>query len=93
MSNLVTLRPGARGTIRLVQQYGQRLVCVRYRYNPNTQKRIKTVELIIDERAWRPRTQHKVHPKFSNTVSEHSTVVDLHQAKLYSTSQDPSSIT
>lgn len=55
MSNVVTLRPGARGTIRLVRQYGEKLICVRYRYNPKSNRRIKTVELIIDERAWIPR--------------------------------------
>ena len=65
MSNLVTLRPGARGTIRLVQQYGERLVCVRYRYNQETRRRIKTVELIIDERAWRP----KKPPQYANLIA------------------------
>ncbi len=55
MSNLVTLRPGARGTIRLVHQYGEQLICVRYRYNPETRTRIKTVELVVDEKPWTPR--------------------------------------
>ncbi len=55
MSNLVTLRPGARGTIRLVHQYGEKLICVRYRYKQDTRTRIKTVELIVDERPWTPR--------------------------------------
>ena len=54
MSQLVTLRPGARGTIRLVQQYGKKLICVRYRYNPETRKRVKTIELIVDEKKWTP---------------------------------------
>ncbi|MFK7848438.1 MAG: hypothetical protein AB8G77_24325 [Rhodothermales bacterium] len=59
MSNVVTLRPGARGTIRLVRQYGEKLICVRYRYNPESNRRIKTVELIIDERPWAPRRQNE----------------------------------
>jgi hypothetical protein len=45
----LTLRPGQRGTKKLLEQYGDRLVCVRYRYDERTGKRIKTVELIVDE--------------------------------------------
>lgn len=52
MKNLVTLRPGARGTIRLVEEYGEALLFVRYRYNAATGKRYKTVELIVDEKPW-----------------------------------------
>ncbi len=57
MPNLVTLRPGARGTIRLTQQYGDKLICVRYRYNSDTLIRLKTIELIIDEKKWIPRNE------------------------------------
>lgn len=49
------LKPGQRGTKKLVEQYGDRLVCVRYRYDEAQQKRFKTVELIVDEVAWKPR--------------------------------------
>ena len=55
MANLITLRPGDRGTIRLVRKYGEKLIRVRYRYDLETQKCVKTVELIIDERPWAPR--------------------------------------
>ena len=57
MANLVTLRPGARGTIQLVRKYGKRLIFVRYRYIASIRTRYKTVELIIDERPWIPRNQ------------------------------------
>jgi hypothetical protein len=30
------------------------LVCVRYRYDAQRRKRFKTVELIVEERAWAP---------------------------------------
>jgi hypothetical protein len=43
------LKPGQPATRRLVNQYGARLVCVRYRYNAAQGKRFKTVELIIEE--------------------------------------------
>ena len=54
MPNLVTLRPGARGTIQLVREYGTQLMFVRYRYLSAIQMRYKTVELIIDEKPWVP---------------------------------------
>ena len=46
------LKPGQPGTKRLVGQYGQRLLCVRYRYDGVQGKRFKTVELIIEENLW-----------------------------------------
>ena len=50
-----TLRPGQRGTRRFVQRFGDRLVCVRYRYDDQRQRRVTTVELVMDEGAWHPR--------------------------------------
>ena len=49
MRTRLTLRPGDRGTKKLVERYGSRLVCVRYRYDEDTGRRIKTVEWILDE--------------------------------------------
>ena len=45
-----TLQPGDMGTKRLLEQYGEQLVCVRYRVNRLAEKRFTTVELIIDEK-------------------------------------------
>jgi len=50
------LRPGNRGTKKLVSQYGDKLMCVRYRYDETAKKRYKTVELIVDEINWSPKT-------------------------------------
>jgi hypothetical protein len=47
-----TVHPGQRGTKKLLAQYGERLVCVRYRYDGKRQKRLKTVELIVEEEDW-----------------------------------------
>jgi hypothetical protein len=47
-------RPGQYGTKALVEQYGDRLVCVRYRYDQRTRKRYKTVELIVEVADWNP---------------------------------------
>jgi hypothetical protein len=48
----LSLKPGQGGTKRLLAKYGERLVCVRYRYDEKRGKRFKTVELIIEESAW-----------------------------------------
>jgi len=48
------LRPGEPGTRKLWAEYGDRLVCVRYRYNAENKRRLKTVELIIAEAPWEP---------------------------------------
>jgi hypothetical protein len=38
-----------------VEEYGPKLVCVRYRYDDARKKRYKTVELIVEEVDWIPR--------------------------------------
>jgi len=48
------LRPGQKGTKQLLAQYGDRLICVRYRYDAQRKKRFKTVELLVAERDWQP---------------------------------------
>lgn len=48
------LQPGQPGTKRLVQRYGENLLCVRYRYDPESKRRLKTVELIVEEAVWQP---------------------------------------
>lgn len=47
-----TLKPGAPGTRKLTQRYGDRLVAVRYRYDKPSQRRYTTVELIEDSQPW-----------------------------------------
>ncbi len=54
-----TLKPGQRGTKQLADLYGDRLVCVRYRYDPRAGKRYKTVELIVEEGHWSPPSNRK----------------------------------
>jgi len=49
-----TLSPGQNGTKQLLKQYGDQLVCVRYRYDKARQKRLKTIELIVDVQDWIP---------------------------------------
>jgi len=56
MKARLTLKPGQKGTLKLVKEYGRRLIYVRYRYDEERKKRIKTVELIVDEAEWEPRS-------------------------------------
>ncbi len=44
------LKPGQNGTLRLVEKYGDALLCVRYRYDELRDVRVKTVEIIVEER-------------------------------------------
>ena len=48
----LVLKPGQAGTKKMVAKYGDRLICVRYRYDDINKKRYKTVELIEDETDW-----------------------------------------
>ncbi len=56
-----TLLPQQNGTKKFTAQYGDRLVCVRYRYDTEQQRKITTVEVVVDERPWAPDPQ-RVHP-------------------------------
>ena len=56
-------KPGDKGTQALLQKYGERLVCIRYRYDPVHKKRFKTIELIIAEQAWQPPEPHPQEDK------------------------------
>ena len=50
----LTRRPGQTGTKKLLERYGGRLVCVRYRYDAQKNCRHQTVELIVETVPWRP---------------------------------------
>jgi hypothetical protein len=45
------LKPGQKGTKRLVEQYGDALLCVRYRYDAKRGIRLKTVEIVVEEKS------------------------------------------
>jgi hypothetical protein len=50
----VTLQPGQKGTKKRCDRYGAQLVCVRDRDDAARQRRLKTVELIVEEGPWHP---------------------------------------
>jgi len=54
MRTRVSLKPGRRGTKKLLAEYGDRLVRVRHRQDERTGQLFKTVELIVEEMTDRP---------------------------------------
>jgi hypothetical protein len=73
------LKPGQKGAKKLTARYGNKLVCVRYRYDEKLRKRYTTVELIVDELPWLTaaeknpmvylkagRTETKIHDMIKN---------------------------
>ena len=68
MKSRVKLKPGQKGTMKLTAQYGDALFCVRYRYDVENCKKMKTIELIISESDWTPTS-----PKIKQSESPIST--------------------
>lgn len=62
-----TMQPGDRGTIRLMRQYGDPLVCVRYRTSGTGEERLTTVELVVERAVIRKRTDEIVSFKIKNS--------------------------
>lgn len=54
MKTRLTLKPGQKGTKQLTDKYGDALLCIRFRYDDVTSKRLKTVELIVEQTDWIP---------------------------------------
>jgi hypothetical protein len=48
------LKPGQPGTKRLVEKYGDSLLCVRFKYDSESRQRLKTVELVEEKTEWTP---------------------------------------
>ena len=77
MKTRLILKPGSRGTKKLLAQYGRRLIYVRYRYNERLKRRYKTVELIVDEIAWEPKPSALVSIQIRNIGFRlHQQIVD-----------------
>lgn len=46
------LAAGKPGTKKLLQKYGDKLLCVRYRYDTERKEKMKTVEIIVEKDPW-----------------------------------------
>jgi len=54
MKSRLSLKPGQKGTKLLAERFGSSLLYVRYRYEEDRGVRLKTVELVIEEKPWQP---------------------------------------
>jgi hypothetical protein len=61
-----TLRPGNPGTHKLLDRFGDQLVCVRYRYDADRGFRVTTVELVVDTGFVAPRRPRRPLPNAPN---------------------------
>lgn len=50
MKSYAHLKPGQKGTRKLVEKYGDSLLCVRYRYDEKRGVKLKTVEIVVEEK-------------------------------------------
>ena len=55
LKTIKTLNPDAKGTKKLVNIYGDKLVYVRYRHDYNRKRKLKTVEIIVDDAPLNPK--------------------------------------
>ncbi len=46
------MKPGQPGTKRWMEKFGDKLFCVRYRYDEAQRRKLITVEIIVDESPW-----------------------------------------
>ncbi len=59
MKSRLNLKPGQKGTKKLVEKYGASLIYVRYRYDESRGIRRTTVELVEEEAPWQPRKRRR----------------------------------
>lgn len=50
--------PGQPGALRIARQHGENLVAVRYRDDAENQRRLTTIELVVDQSPWIERSDH-----------------------------------
>lgn len=56
-----TMQPGTRGTAKLLRDWGDRLISVRYRYSDTPPTRFTTVELVVATAPWKVSPRRNVH--------------------------------
>jgi len=58
------LQAGQPGTKKLVERYGDNLICVRHRYDDQKKTIYKTIEIIIEDKPWQE--NNKNIPKYKS---------------------------
>jgi hypothetical protein len=59
LKSRLNLKPGQKGTKKLVEKYGDSLLYVRYRYDEERGIRQTTVELVEAEASWQPQIRRR----------------------------------
>ena len=61
------IKPNERGAIKIARNYGNELLCVRYRENPDGTERLTTVELVLErvmiQKRYDPIVSFKIKPE------------------------------
>ncbi len=82
MQTRLRLNPGQNGTKKLAHEYGERLVCVRYHYDPGSRKRYKTVEIIVEEVDWNPAVEQNTSNSIRAPGDRMGIKVDIDELEL-----------
>ncbi|EGV28406.1 hypothetical protein ThidrDRAFT_3771 [Thiorhodococcus drewsii AZ1] len=82
MMTKTTLKPGQKGTKRLMEKYGERLICVHYRYDKQTSRRYTTVELVEEVSDWETPMTRISQPSEFATSRRVAVRVDYWEAEL-----------
>ncbi len=59
MKSYAHIKPGRNGIKRLVEKYGDSLICVRYRYDEFSGERLKTAEIIVEGKGGKPSLRYR----------------------------------
>ena len=82
METRLRLNPGQNGTKKLVKEYGEKLVCVRYRYDAERKKRSKTIGIIVDEAPWNPEDKVRSGQAKRNPSDRVGVRIEYHEVEL-----------
>jgi len=85
-----TLYPAQAGSKKWLKKYGERLVCVRYKYDPDLGRRMITVELVEEETSWQRNQNYTPKNKIVNLRIDYGEVDLAMKVKSYGAKWDRS---
>lgn len=82
MDVIKKMNPGEPGTKRLLAKYGEQLVCVRYRHDKQNQRRLTTIELVVDDGFYFPDAKAGKLLNYPNTNRNVQVRIEYHETEL-----------
>ena len=82
MDVIKKMKPGDPGTKRLLAHYGEQLVCVRYRHDPQNRRRVTTVELIVDAGFYLPGSHVRIQQQKPDAERHVMVRIDYQETEL-----------